>query len=170
MYPKFDVSTAEFSACKRYRYHLYRRWGKADLCVTWLMLNPSTADEYVLDPTLKRCMGFTQAMGYEAMEVVNLFALRSTDPSVLLTHPDPVGPRNDVAILSGCSESFVICGWGALKKPWMVARAKRICSDLHAAGITLHIMRLTQKRHPQHPLYLPPELQPCEWTDWESMH
>ena len=51
--------------------------------VTFLMLNPSTADAFELDPTIKRCRRRALAMGAEVLEVVNLFAFRSPYPEDL---------------------------------------------------------------------------------------
>lgn len=58
---------AVFSKCERYRYLLWRQWrelGARAGTVVFAMLNPSTATELVLDPTLTRCHGFTRRLGY----------------------------------------------------------------------------------------------------------
>jgi hypothetical protein len=76
-------SGAELSACRTYRYRLWRQWD-ADLApVVWVMLNPSTADESADDPTIRKCIGFAQRWGYGGIEVVNLYAYRSPDPRQL---------------------------------------------------------------------------------------
>ena len=38
------IGEATISDCKKYRYMLKRRWGDGHDVVTWIMLNPSTAD------------------------------------------------------------------------------------------------------------------------------
>lgn len=142
-----------------YRYTLFRRWGSGR-SVCWLMLNPSTADAEQLDPTLRRCARYTEDWGYERFDVVNLFAYRSTDPDVLPTLLDPIGYRNDEAIVKTASQAgLVVCGWGvggALKQ-----------RDLHVLkllkGVTLTVLRLTAEGHPHHPLYLPKSLKPTVW-------
>ena len=60
-----------------------------------LLLNPSTLDESSNDPAVRRCVNNAALWGYGAMEIGNLFALRSTDPGVPLDHPDPVAPDSD---------------------------------------------------------------------------
>src|SRR5690554_6900188 len=64
----------------------------------WIMLNPSTADETADDPTIRRVKAFTRRLGYSGLTVVNLYAMRSTDPRGLWAAADPIGPDNDRAI------------------------------------------------------------------------
>jgi Protein of unknown function (DUF1643) len=42
-----------------------------------------------------RCVRLSRAWGYGGIVVVNLYALRATDPEHLRRHPDPVGDYND---------------------------------------------------------------------------
>lgn len=104
--------SAVISSCGRFRYRLTRGWADGPT-VTWVMLNPSTADAHVDDPTIRKCVGFSQRWGYGSLTVVNLFALRSTDPSALRTAPDPFGPDNvryvDEALLSA---DLSVVAWG----------------------------------------------------------
>src|ERR1019366_833740 len=81
-----------------YRYSLWRRVGESRRRVLFVMLNPSTADAIVDDPTIRRCMGFARTWGFGELEVCNLFAYRSPCPSALLRAADPVGPSNDRAL------------------------------------------------------------------------
>jgi len=98
-------TSATFSDCRTYRYSLTRRWGDGEI-QTWLMLNPSTADEVKNDPTVERCQRRAQQSGFGALEVVNIFALRSTDPSALYVDGiDPIGPDNDQYILDAAARS-----------------------------------------------------------------
>ena len=57
----------------------------------FLMLNPSTANESKLDPTVTRCKGFAQRWAYRTLWVCNLFAVRGTEAGVALSHPDSTG-------------------------------------------------------------------------------
>ena len=89
---------AVFSPNGVYRYSLSRVWKREKGLVLFLLLNPSTADANVLDPTLRRCMSFAEAWGYGGILVGNIFALRSTDPQFLYLSRDPIGPTNDFYI------------------------------------------------------------------------
>lgn len=107
-------ATAVISECGRYRYRLYRSWADGPF-VVFLMFNPSTADATTDDPTIRKCIGFAQRCGYPGLTVVNLFALRSTDPRAVskALYADAVGPENDEAILTACATaSEVIAAWG----------------------------------------------------------
>lgn len=107
-----EENRAVLSDCGTYRYSLTREWEDGP-CVTWLMLNPSTADASRDDPTIRRCMGFSKMWGYGRMVVVNLFALRSTDPRALARNTDPVGPMNSFYQMQAFKEGReVICAWG----------------------------------------------------------
>ncbi len=47
---------AQLSDCGAYRYRLWREWDTSCPTLAFLMLNPSTADHRVDDPTITRCL------------------------------------------------------------------------------------------------------------------
>ncbi|WP_244222910.1 DUF1643 domain-containing protein [Cupriavidus lacunae] len=47
---------AILSDCEQYRYRLWREWGRSSPGLGFIMLNPSTADHQVNDPTITRCL------------------------------------------------------------------------------------------------------------------
>ena len=88
---------AVLSPCGTWRYELPREWGNGNRLVV-VMLNPSTADAEKDDPTIRRVIGFAKSHGFGNLLVLNIFALRSTDPDGLRVAQDPVGPDNDAHI------------------------------------------------------------------------
>jgi len=80
------VRSAVISKCGRYRYLLTRKWGKRTDFATFVMLNPSTADGFRDDATIRKCIGFAKRWGFDGIQVVNLFAWRSRDPLDLLAN------------------------------------------------------------------------------------
>lgn len=148
---------ATFDPTERYRLTLHRRWATHRTRarrVCFCLLNPSTADAKVLDPTLTRCLGFAQRWGFTAMEVVNIFALRSTDPAGLRTVDDPVGDGNDAAIVRACNRSeLVVVGWG--NHGGLLDRSAAVRSLLRARTNTpIRCWARTKAGEPKHPLYL----------------
>jgi hypothetical protein len=79
----FMRRTAIISECGRYRYRLTREWGDGPL-LTFAMLNPSTANAEIDDPTIRRCMSFGRREGASGISVFNLFA--QPTPRGLLAH------------------------------------------------------------------------------------
>lgn len=103
---------AKFSPCRNWRYTLHREWADGQ-SVAFLMFNPSTADESTDDPTIRKCIGFAKRWEYGRLVIVNLFAIRGTDPKIVARVSDPVGPLNNYHIVKateGCRE--LICAWG----------------------------------------------------------
>lgn len=99
-----------------YRYDLVRHWPWPGKLLMWVMLNPSKADAAVDDPTIRKCMGFARRWGYRGIVVVNLFALRATNPTELVGHPHPIGPDNDQTIRGWATDpqvGAVVEAWGA---------------------------------------------------------
>ena len=148
---------ATFSGCETYRYTLGREWDPSLGRVCFCLLNPSTADEHVLDPTLTRCLGYAKRWGFGRMDVVNVFALRSTDPKGLRAVDDPIGPDNDDAIVEiASSADLVVAGWGTHAS----------LMDRHDAALELLApfdpccWGLTKHGYPKHPLYLRADLDP----------
>lgn len=93
-----DSRTAAFSRCGRYRWWLSRRWRQNAPALLFIGLNPSSADGLRDDPTLRRLVGFADGWGYGAIEVLNLFAWISADPTELRRAAEPVGQRTDAWI------------------------------------------------------------------------
>jgi hypothetical protein len=156
--------SAIISPCGTYRYVLHRsipqpiRWVRR---VVFVMLNPSTADATVDDPTIRSCIRFAQRWGYTRLTVVNLFALRATDPAELARNSDPVGPENDRHIdeqLCGEFTEAIVAAWGA--HHFAADRAREVIARFGP----FQCLGVTKGGSPRHPLYLPAatELRPLE--------
>jgi hypothetical protein len=144
---------AVFSPCERYRYSLTRMWGEVMpwRTVTFVGLNPSTADAEVDDPTIRRCVGFAMRWGFTRLFMANLHAFRSTDPKGLLRVGDPVGPGNFNAVQRMLLQSeLVVCAWGANH---LHADAEKLASWVRSRA-EAHHLGLTKGGSPKHPLYL----------------
>lgn len=140
---------AWISDCGQYRYTLQRRVGVGGPLV-WVMLNPSTADATLDDPTIRRVMKFTEASDCGLAVVVNLFALRSPSPKALRGHADPVGPHNDLVLWDHAQPPQpVVCAWGA-------GGGKRAAEVLAGPlkDANLWCLGTTKDGSPRHPLYV----------------
>lgn len=153
-----EEASATFSPDRSYRYALTRRWDPTKPLAVWVMCNPSTADAFDVDPTIRRVISFSRAWQAGGLLVVNLFALRSTDPKVLYSHADPVGADNDAVIawwLSIDAEPVgpVIAAWGVHGQHQ--GRAAQVASLLEARKVRPLCLGVTKDGHPKHPLYVP---------------
>lgn len=156
---------ARLSEDRRYRYTLTRRWGLGDSGVCWIMLNPSVADAEVDDPTIRRCMVFTQRLGYDALVVVNLFAYRATDPRKLVEigAETAVGPENREWIRTACRQAkCIIVAWGALREP-LKSASRIMAQSIREDGYALKCLGKTKDGQPRHPLYLKADAPLIDW-------
>lgn len=159
--PEAERGDAAFDGAREYRYRLWRTWNAEKPTVAFVMLNPSTADERENDPTIRRCVGYADDWGYGTLEVVNLFALRATDPSALRDHGDPVGDANDEYLRRVCdAAAFVVAAWGG--KGSIRDRGREVARILDA---DLHALDTTRDGHPVHPLYQPADADPKPWDE-----
>lgn len=167
------LSTAIFSPDRVYRYLLDRRWNGATAdapYVLWIMLNPSTADERVNDPTVGRVMTFTAAFGpkdqrYRRAIVANLFAFRATKPGALLAVTDPVGPDNDKHIQRAATDplcGMVLFAWGD-SGPKRLIRPRAAEVRMMTGGLPF-CLGTTASGAPRHPLYVPGNTAPTFWS------
>ena len=154
-----------------YRYRLTRRFATGNGAVAFVMLNPSTADVMQNDPTVRRCMGYTAAWGFDTLHVLNLFALRATDPAALRTAPDPVGHLNDATIVRVLEQedlARVVLAWGVFDlqvgRGLFSGQARsaivRALIEHRVAPDKIMVLRRTKTGQPAHPLYLPADLVP----------
>lgn len=147
------LATATYDVSTQFRFRVSRVWNpRLPRCV-FVMLNPSTATAFQLDPTVRRTVAFAKLWGCGALEVVNIFAFRSTDPSALYKHPDPVGVGNDDAIVAAASAgAVVVAAWGTHGA--LSGRGERVRTLLTEAGVGLVALRVTNGGFPGHPLYV----------------
>lgn len=147
------MNGARISACGQYRYTLTRYWADGPMAC-WIMLNPSTADANLDDPTIRRCIGFSKREGCGSLVVVNLFALRSTDPTALKSHPFPMGPewREHFDNALEHTDGLVIAAWGA--QPGTEVQTVTVRGILREAGREAFCLGKTKDGSPRHPLYV----------------
>lgn len=165
---EFDLprsAFAVFSPDRRHRYLLRRSFSgcvddPAQNPIVFLMLNPSTADAFIVDPTVKRCLLRAAAMGHSDVFIVNLFAIRETDSKKLASFHDRVGALTD-DILAALTDCPIIAGWGA--HPLARERADAV---VRLVKRPLLCLRTTKSGAPEHPLYVPAAAVPVPWAGY----
>lgn len=156
------VRSARFSPCRTWRYTLWRIWGEHTNICCFIGLNPSTADETLDDPTIRRCIRFARDWGHDGYLMLNAYAYRATKPKDMLTASDPVGPENDEVLGRLRHKDWItriVAAWGAHCSTYR----QRIVLDL--IGREVQCLGRTKDGRPKHPLYLPASAEPVTfWT------
>ncbi len=150
----FIERNAVISDCGTYRYLLRRAWDHTKPRALLVMLNPSTADASIDDPTIRSCTRLMRGLGYGSFEVVNLFGFRAADPNALgKAAGAAVGPDNDKIAAAAVERCDVaICAWGA---HWAAAgRSRRLFEIIRSARPAAYCFGTTKNGAPKHPLYI----------------
>jgi hypothetical protein len=127
--------------------------------VMFIGLNPSTADEILDDPTVRRCIGYAKLWGYGALCMTNLFAFRATNPRIMKSQKNPIGTMNDKFLIECDREaSIVIAAWGVHGA--FLARDEHVCKLLD----NLYCLGITKEGYPKHPLYLSRDARPIAYV------
>ena len=151
--------SAIISECGKYRYTLTREIEQITRQVRpclFIMLNPSTADHTKDDPTIRKCLKFAKREGCTSLTVVNLLALRTTNPDGLLGEGDSFGPDNHHHIVKEISRhklGLIVCAWGshkAVRVSNIASEVVRIISD----RTTPYCLKINKDGNPAHPLYI----------------
>lgn len=98
---------------------------------------------------------FTKQLGTDELDIVNLFAYRSTDPKELYVKDNPIGVENDTFIIESIKTSkFVIVGWGNHGK--LHNRSSEVVTTLlKQYKNRIFALRILKNGEPGHPLYIP---------------
>lgn len=163
--PGYCPTGASFSQDGQYRYDLWRKWGTGE-DITFIGLNPSTANREKDDPTIRRLKSFAKSWGYDGFHINNLFALVTAYPSELVSHPKPISETqgsdimdiNDNHLLFSfdSSKTIVLC-WGSWNYPLIRERAKEVTDELKGEywkNLKVMCFGLNKDGQPKHPLYL----------------
>lgn len=152
-----ENSGAYFSACRNYRYVLWRIWDTHKPRVMFIGLNPSTANENSDDPTIRRVKAMARNWGYGGVYMTNLFAWVTPYPDELLKCSDPVN-GNDAWLkkVAGFSEQ-IIFAWGNFKEAQ--ERAKLVIEMFPGAKA----LQINKNGSPKHPLYVKGDIIPVQF-------
>ena len=154
---------AMFSDDRVYRYALWRSWDAKAPFVNFVLLNPSTADAEVDDPTVTRLMVRAKKAGFGGVVVTNVYGFRSTDPDVVKKQAragvDVVGIKNDEAIVKFARKAgAVIIGWGKHCDEVSPGRSAFVLGLLQSLGCKIFAVAWNDDGSPRHPLYVPYDL------------
>lgn len=156
---------ATFSRGDQNRLTLTRMWDGNLPSVCFIGLNPSTADDRVDDPTVRRWTHFAKAWGYGSFTAVNLYPFRSSSPAICRAWADweNNGPdwyaRDDIVanIDTVATEAkragFVVACWGA--GAWDDALVEMVLESIMSGDEPwpdVHCFGLTQIGAPIHPM------------------
>lgn len=165
-----------FSACRKYRYTLWRAWPVEDMLVgensaetrahkfvQFIGLNPSTADEIKDDNTIRRCIGYSKSWGYGAMCMTNLFGFRATNPADMMNNAGeaPHFSRENAQWIADVAQEagLVVCAWG--NHGAHLSRGRKVLAHLRVEmKLQPYHLGMTSAGHPKHPLYLKKDLKP----------
>lgn len=155
-----------------YRYELRRIWNKYLPLLVVCMLNPSTADAEVNDPTIKFLMAWADLQGYGGLLVVNENAFRSPSPQAMRLEDDPRGPYNtrylDAAIrYAKETTGKALAAWGN------GCDGRRFTTLAEAHGVDLICLGMTNDGSPKHPMArgkhkIPTNQPPILWRQYHG--
>lgn len=158
----FEHRNADFSEDRIYRYSLTIIWDARRPSLGMIGLNPSVADEWRDDNTVRREKCYAKDWGFGGLVKANMYAYISTDREVLYHVEDPIGPRNTVDFMlekfSQCPKVVACWGVDAAK-----VNPERVEKVLHGFP-HLYCLGTNGDNSPKHPLYLPKELTPVPYN------
>ncbi len=166
-------SGAELSEDGVFRFRLWRTWDADRPVMTFVMLNPSTADADTDDKTTSKCIHYAKREGYGGIVLVNLFPFRTHKPKYLVravkewpgmpvVHPD--GGRRGLATLIAALakvDGIVVAAWGA--HPIAREQANVVVNLARMGAVPLWCLGVTKDGSPRHPLYLKNDASITRW-------
>lgn len=140
-----QVKQAHFSVNRKHRHWLYREWDRTKPVVTFIGLNPSTANESTDDPTIRKVTKIAANNGYGRFYMLNLYTCVTAHPQYIVDYPS----IEEILLVWRSSFEFtsVVFCWGNFKQAQ--ARAPIVIQKFPSA---LCIDR-NKNGSPKHPLY-----------------
>lgn len=140
----------------RFRWTLERQWGNGPY-VCWVMLNPSTADAEVDDPTIRSIVERSEEWGFHRLVVVNLYPIRASDPQVARRWASTgeflaEAKNRELVVGAVWDAGITLAAWGAA--PWAAQQADRLLAEINnrMPGRVLYCLGTTSSGAPKHPL------------------
>jgi len=146
---------AEFSKDRNYRYALWRIWNEGRPLVMFIGLNPSTANEFKPDPTIRNVMKIADANGYGGFYMMNLFAFVASKPAILEGADDPMGDNAHWLEKIAIQCDAICFAWGAFGDAKKRRRIRARAEMVKIAFPGAYCLTKTKSGEPGHPLFLP---------------
>ena len=123
-----------------------------------IQCNPSVASSIRSDPTVGKVAAWAEEYGYGEVVFLNLFAIISSQPSVLNGKPyeDIVGPRNDSILKAQFNRPncTVVLAWGGdipVQETYYIRRLAELRKLVESSGhIAHHVGALSYGTYPRH--------------------
>lgn len=140
---------AEFSECRQYRYALWRIWDSSKPLIMFIGLNPSTANEYTSDQTIKSICRISKNNDFGGVFMLNCFPYVSTDPKGLKIDVETNIVNNWWLheISRACKN--VVFAWGNFQ----IVKDHKIDSQLIKMFPGAKALAINKNGSPKHPLY-----------------
>ena len=140
------IKSAILSKNRKHRYLLSRIWDLKNETILFIMLNPSSADENIDDPTTKKVISYSKKWGYGGLHICNLYTYRTTSPKILFDIPKNKRGSNKNEIKKYAKKcSKIVYAWGNKEK---------VPSWLNQMVPNPSFIELSKEGVPKHPLYL----------------
>jgi len=152
---------------KLYRWSLSYKISNFKKEIIFIGLNPSLSDSHYVDQTTKKIIKISRNCNYGKVNILNLFALISRNPSKLLTHKKPVGYLNNQLIYENLKywsknkNCHLWLGWG--NKGTFLNRNKKVSKIITKFYLLKKenfdkplgplFLKKTMQHNPIHPLY-----------------
>ena len=138
-----------------HRYLLKKEWDRNKPRATIIMINPSTADETTIDMTTMNVVNNLNALGYGAVDIVNMFSLITQKITMKYTMEQLVEKENDAYIeKSALKSDIVLIAWGSVGEGVrkIMNRQDELLEMLKPFNDKLHIICDPYRSKALHPL------------------
>ncbi|UVI32106.1 DUF1643 domain-containing protein [Paenibacillus spongiae] len=137
-----------------YRYRLTKIWDANKGTLAIIMLNPSKANVLKFDDTVMKIFNYAIDNDYGQLDIVNLFAYMSTDPTNLKYSDQRYESLNDIYIKLVASQAEkLLIAWGPDKTKY-VTRKRHVETLLIPYKSKLICFQDEKGVSPRHPLFL----------------
>lgn len=109
-----------FDESRKNRYYLFRIWDKSKPMVSFIGLNPSTANEHTNDNTITKVMKIAAHNGYGGVYMLNLYPCVTPHPHEIVN--DIKSTRINSLFMEEYSKNNVVFAWGNFKQAQEISR------------------------------------------------
>ena len=140
------------------RYSLIKEGEKMLIVVGF---NPSTADDKIIDPTMRFVLGIAKFNGYNGFAMVNLYPLRSTNPENLPIEVDDNIVKENFSHIDSILEQYpladILLAYGNLvdRRSYTKIIAHKLLDLLQSKSREIYCLGKLKSGNPKHPLRTP---------------